>query len=74
MKYMVSIVIEKDADGYYAYCPELSGCQTQGDTFEKVSKNIREAIQLYLETLSAKEKRKLLKREIYTTHIEVAIG
>ena len=74
MKYMVSIVIEKDADGYYAYCPELSGCQTQGDTFEEVSKNIREAIHLYLETLSVKEKRKLLKREIYTTHIEVAIG
>jgi predicted RNase H-like HicB family nuclease len=74
MKYMVSIVIEKDADGYYAYCPELSGCQTQGDTFEKVSKNIREAIQLYLETLSAKEKKKLLKREIYTSYIEVAIG
>ena len=28
MSYKVGVIIEKDEDGYYAYCPELEGCQT----------------------------------------------
>ncbi len=51
MNYKVSIVIEKDDCGYYAYCPELEGCQTQGDALDEVMANIKEAIELYLETL-----------------------
>ena len=47
MSYKVGIVIEKDEHGYYAYCPELEGCQTQGDTFEDVMVNIKEAIELF---------------------------
>ena len=57
MSYRVNAIIEKDADGYYAYCPELEGCQTQGDSLEEVSQNIKEAIELYLETLSDEEKK-----------------
>lgn len=52
MNYKVSIVVEKDADGYFVYCPELQGCHTQGDTLDEVMANIREAIELCLETLS----------------------
>lgn len=74
MKYKISIIIEKDEHGYYGYCPELEGCQSQGDTIEEVSQNIKEAIKLYLETLTAKERRMLLSKEIYTTNLEVAIG
>ena len=51
MTYKVSTVIEKDEHGYYAYCPELPGCQSQGDSFEEAMANIREAIELYQETL-----------------------
>lgn len=47
----VSAVIEKDEHGYYAHCPDLPGCQSQGDTFEEAVANIREAMDLYLETL-----------------------
>ncbi|TAE34299.1 MAG: type II toxin-antitoxin system HicB family antitoxin [Candidatus Kapaibacterium sp.] len=46
-----SIVIEKDTHGFYAYCPELQGCQSQGDTFLEAFYNIKEAIALYRETL-----------------------
>jgi len=46
----INIVIEKDKHGYYAYCPELPGCQSQGETFEEIAANIREAAELYLET------------------------
>ncbi|MDQ7826885.1 MAG: type II toxin-antitoxin system HicB family antitoxin [Candidatus Eremiobacteraeota bacterium] len=51
MAYKVSVVIEKDSHGYYTYCPELKGCQTQGDSIEEALVNIGEAIELYLETL-----------------------
>jgi predicted RNase H-like HicB family nuclease len=33
-------VIERDEDGYYAYCPELKGCQSQGDSLEDVQANL----------------------------------
>ena len=44
-----NIVIEKDKYGYYAFCPEMKGCQTQGNSIDKVLSNIKEAIELYLE-------------------------
>lgn len=49
------MVFEKDDFGHYAYSPELEGCQTQGDTFEEVMANIKEATELYLSTLSDEE-------------------
>jgi predicted RNase H-like HicB family nuclease len=40
-------------DGYFvAYCRELPGCVSQGKTFTEARENIREAMALYLETLS----------------------
>lgn len=74
MSYKVSVVIEKDEHGYYAYCPELEGCQTQGETFEETLKNIREAVELYLETLSEDEIKASLSKEIVTTSLEVKVG
>lgn len=47
--YRFTVVVEKDKDGYFAYCPELQGCYTQGDTFEEVLENIRDAIRLHIE-------------------------
>ena len=46
--YKVSVVIEKDENGYFAYCPELQGCYTQGDTYEEVVKNIKDAVRLHI--------------------------
>jgi predicted RNase H-like HicB family nuclease len=51
--YQLPVVIEKDEDGYYAYCPTLEGCQTQGDTYEEVLVYIKEAISPYLSTFSS---------------------
>ena len=47
--YRFAIVVEKDKDGYFAYCPELQGCYTQGKTFEEVIKNIKDAVKLHIE-------------------------
>ncbi len=46
--YKLSVVIEKDKDGYYAYCPELQGCYSQGDTYEEAIRNIRDAIKQHI--------------------------
>ena len=48
-RYRISVVIEKDADGYFAFCPELQGCYTQGDSYEEVLDNIRDAVCLHIE-------------------------
>jgi predicted RNase H-like HicB family nuclease len=47
--YKFSVIIEKDSHGYFAFCPELQGCYTQGDTYEEALKNIKDAIHLHIE-------------------------
>ncbi|HPQ54138.1 MAG TPA: type II toxin-antitoxin system HicB family antitoxin [Spirochaetota bacterium] len=74
MSNKISVVIEKDEFGYYAYCPELVGCQTQGDSLDNALANIKEAVEAYLSTLSDEEKREIISKEILTTSIEVAIA
>jgi predicted RNase H-like HicB family nuclease len=69
----VSVIIEKDGHGFYVSCPELRGCQSQGATLEEAIANIKEAIELYLETLPVDERDVLLSREILTTAVEVNV-
>ena len=46
------IVLEKDEDGGYAVTvPSLPGCISQGDTKEEAMENIKEAIELHVESL-----------------------
>ena len=46
--YRFSVVIERDKEGYVAFCPELQGCYTQGNSYEEVLENIKDAIQLHV--------------------------
>jgi len=57
MPYKVSVVLEKDENGYYAWCPELKGCQSQGESLDEALSNIREAVELYLESMPEGERR-----------------
>ncbi|WP_133512602.1 type II toxin-antitoxin system HicB family antitoxin [Candidatus Thiosymbion oneisti] len=68
-----SIVVEKDEYGYYAFCPEMKGCHTQGDSLDEVLANMKEAVELYVETLSEEEKGYFLSKEILTTSMEVNV-
>jgi len=52
----------------------LPGCQSQGDTFEEIMLNIREAAELYIETLNPEEVAESLSKEIYNTTLEVAVA
>ncbi|MCW5977325.1 MAG: type II toxin-antitoxin system HicB family antitoxin [Bryobacteraceae bacterium] len=71
MSRKASVVVETDEHGFYVWCPELKGCQSQGATLEEALANIREAIELYLETLPGDEREALLSRAILTTTVEV---
>lgn len=73
MPYKLNIIIEEDEDGFYAYCPELKGCQSQGDSLQDVKDNIHEAVELYIETLSDTEKQQLLQKKVTTMTLEVLV-
>ena len=46
----LKIILEPSEEGgYTAFLPSLPGCISEGDTKEEALKNIREAIELYLE-------------------------
>lgn len=46
----VKVILERGEDGYFsARCPSLRSCWSQGKTREEALRNIREAIELYLE-------------------------
>jgi predicted RNase H-like HicB family nuclease len=49
------VILEDEAGGYVAFVPALPGCHTQGDTLEELVKNIKEAIELCMETLTKEE-------------------
>jgi predicted RNase H-like HicB family nuclease len=50
MKYIY--VIEKAADGSYsAYVPDLPGCTTSGETADEVRRNIKDAVDSYIDSL-----------------------
>jgi len=74
MSYKFSTVIEKDENGFFAYCPALRGCQTQGDSLDEVIDNIKEAMELYIETLSKDELLDCLSKEIITKTLEISIA
>ena len=47
-----TVIFEKEEEGgYHVFCPTLPGCHTASDTIEEGVRNIREAIELYIESL-----------------------
>ena len=42
------IIVEADSDGFFASCPTLQGCYSQGDTYEEAVENIKDAIKLHI--------------------------
>ena len=64
----LEIILEQEEDGTYSvHCPALKGCHSQGETREVASKNIQEAILLYLEVANEKARRMLgdLTKHLY---------
>ncbi len=52
MAHRYTVIFEKEAEGgCHVFCPVLPGCHTQSETIEEGTKNIREAMELYIESL-----------------------
>jgi predicted RNase H-like HicB family nuclease len=47
-----TVILEKEEEGgYHVFCPVLPGCHAQGKTIDEGIRNIREAMQLYIDSL-----------------------
>jgi len=73
--YSFEIVIEKEPEdeGYFAHCPALPGCFSNGRTIEETKRNIREAIQLHVESLRA-HNQKIPQKDTVVHVEEISIG
>jgi len=71
--YRFSVVIERDKEGYFAFCPELQGCYTQGESYEEVLDNIKDAIRLHVQDRLESGEEVPLVDFISLTSLEVAV-
>ena len=47
----IKVVLEpQEEGGYFVHVPSLKGCYSQGETKKEALRNIKEAIELYLDT------------------------
>ena len=58
----LTVIVEREGDGYIALCPEVD-VASQGDTVAESRENLREALTLFFETASAGEVDKRLRGE-----------
>ena len=72
--YRFSVIIEKDNDGYFATCNELQGCYTQGETYEEVIMNIKDAISLHVEDRLEAGEEVPQPQAVSLTLMDVAVG
>jgi predicted RNase H-like HicB family nuclease len=73
MTQKLTVIIEKEDDGYVSICPELD-IASQGDTIEQARDNLKEALELFFETASPEEIKQRLHTEIFITQVEVAVA
>ena len=66
-------IVQKDQDGWISLCPELD-VASQGDSIEEAKSNLREAVELFLETASRGEVEQRLRTETYLSQLEVNLG
>ncbi len=66
------IIVEPDEDGVFvATVPSLPGCVSQGDTRDEALRNVREAIEGYVESL--RERNEPIPPSIHEEVIDVAM-
>ena len=70
MKYRLSALITKEGEWYIARCPELD-VTSQGKTLEEAKDNLKEAVELYIESFGADDLAEIKGEPVFTT-IEVA--
>ena len=72
----LSMICSKQSNGaYFAICPEIKGCFTQGDTYEEASENLQElvAITIKEEMLDDNIEDVLLAKEKIYSEFEILV-
>ena len=64
--------VQKEDGAWVALCPELD-VASQGSTIEEAKQNLREAVELFLETASPEEIQQRLHGETYLSPLEVRV-
>jgi predicted RNase H-like HicB family nuclease len=63
MKRQLTAVIQRENDGYVAFCPELD-IASQGDTDDSARQNLAEALKLFFECAPPEEVSRRLSRKV----------
>ena len=66
-------ILQKEDNWYVSLCPELD-IASQGKTVEEALKNLKEAVELFLETASKKEISSRIHENTFVTQFEAAYG
>ncbi len=69
----LTAIIEREGDGYVSLCPELD-IASQGTSVEEARANLKEAVELFVETADRSEVDQRLHEEVFVTDLDVAIG
>ena len=73
MNERLTAMIEREADGYVALCPELD-IASQGMSVSEARENLKEAIELFYKAAPDEEVQRRFHFEIYLRHVDVTIG
>ena len=67
----LTVVIQREGDGYVALCPELD-VASQGDTVEVVRENQRKAVELFFKCASTEELDRRVGGKVFVSRLEIA--
>ena len=69
----LTAIIERENDGYVAFCPELD-IASEGASIEESRANLIEALTLFFETASSSEVARRTHYDVFVTQVEVPVG
>ncbi len=72
--YRFPVIVEHDKDGYFATCPDLQGCYSQGETYEDTLANITKAIRLHIEDRNAEHEEVSQPSAVSLSTVEVSVA
>jgi predicted RNase H-like HicB family nuclease len=67
----LTAVLEREGDGFVSLCPELD-VASQGSTVEESLGNLKEAVELFLESAPPEELQRRYPSEVFVTRFEAA--
>jgi predicted RNase H-like HicB family nuclease len=69
----LTAIIEREDDGFVAFCPEVD-VASQGSSIEEARANLIEALTLFFETADPSEVTRRFRSEVFVTQVEVPVG